>query len=542
MAMLSAMNSGIAGLRTYGRAMSVIGDNIANVSTTGFKRSRAYFQDIMVRSLSTGTASINSVGFGSEIGAVQSLHTQGSFESTENPMDLGIGGSGYFKVSHPSTGVSYYSRAGQFHFDDEGLLVNPQGYIVQGYLADAITGERTGAVTDIKISGQRAAPNATSNIDISVNLDAQETVPTATFDPTDDTTYNYSTAVTVYDSLGTPRMVTQYFRKESSTGQHQQAALTASIAGLNNDIAYTAVDYGGEGENITIQYIDGGNTGAVSTTISVTGNAISVTVTTDGANYPTANAVIAAIAGDVNASALVTAANATGNDGTGEVDVAYGPTNLTGVDSGAWWNYYVYISASDAASGVAHAGATGYLSFDTDGELVETLTTQATNDFDFGGATPNQAIDIDFSPSGGITPSTGVASSSGTFYLYQDGYSQGALQAVSVDKQGQITGAFSNGQIKTLAFLVLANFNNPEGLRREGANLWAATSDAGTEILGDPRTLGLGEINGNTLEQSNVDLAEEFVNMISDQRAFQANSRVITTSDQMLETLMQLKR
>jgi flagellar hook protein FlgE len=540
MAMLSAMNSGIAGLRTYGRAMSVIGDNIANVSTTGFKRSRAYFQDVMVRSLSTGTAGVNSVGFGSEIGAIQSLHTQGSFESTENPMDLGIGGSGYFKVRHASTGVGYYTRAGQFHFDDEGLLVNPQGYIVQGYLADAVTGQKTGAVTDIKVSGQRAAPHATSLMDISVNLDAQETVPTATFDPTDDSTYNYSTAATVYDSLGTPRMVTTYFRKESATGQYQQAALTASIAGANNDITYTAVDYGGEAENITIQYIDGGNTGAVTTTVSVTGNAISVTVTTDGANYPTANAVIAAIAGDVNASALVTAA--TGNDGTGQVDVAYGPTTLAGVDDGAYWNYYVYISASDAASGVAHAGATGYLSFDTDGEMVETLSAQVVNDFDFSGATANQTIDLDFSPSGGITASTGVASSSGTFYLYQDGYSQGALQAVSVDKQGQITGAFSNGEIKILAYIVLANFNNPEGLRREGANLWAATTDAGTEILGDPRTLGLGEINGNTLEQSNVDLAEEFVNMISDQRAFQANSRVITTSDQMLETLMQLKR
>ncbi len=542
MAMLSAMNSGIAGLRTYGRAMSVIGDNIANVATTGFKRSRTYFQDVMVRSLSTGTTGVNTVGFGSEIGAIQSLHTQGSFESTENPMDLGIGGSGYFKVRHPSTGVGYYTRAGQFHFNDQGMLVNPQGYIVQGYLADAVTGQKTGAVTDIKVSGQRAAPNATSGIDISVNLDAQETLPTAAFDPTDDSTYNYSTAATVYDSLGTPRMVTTYFRKESATGQHQQAALTASIAGANNDLTYTAVNYGGEGQNITIQYIDGGNTGAVTTTVNVVGNAISVTVTTDGANYPTANAVRTAINADASASALVTATNATGNDGTGEINAAYGPTNLTGVNAGAWWNYYVYISASDAASGVANAGATGYLSFDTNGDMVETLSTQSTNDFDFTGATPNQTINMDFSPSGGITPSTGVASASGTFYLYQDGYSQGALQAVSVDKQGQITGAFSNGQIKTLAFIVLANFNNPEGLRREGGNLWAATTDAGTELLGDPRTLGLGEINGNTLEQSNVDLAEEFVNMIYDQRAFQANSRVITTSDQMLETLMQLKR
>ncbi|MBU0517036.1 MAG: flagellar hook protein FlgE [Proteobacteria bacterium] len=542
MAMLSAMNSGIAGLRTYGRAMSVIGDNIANVNTTGFKQSRANFQDVMVRSLSTGTANVNSVGFGSEIGSIQALHSQGSFESTENPMDLGIGGAGYFKLRHVSTGVSYYSRAGQFHFDAEGFLVNPQGYIVQGYLADQVTGDKTGAVTDIKVSGQRAAPNATTALDISVNLDSQETVPTIAFNPADDTTWNYSTAITVYDSLGTPRMVTTYFRKESATGQYQQAALTATIAAANNDITYTAVNYGGEAENITIQYIDGGNTGAVTTTVNVTGNAIAITVTTDGANYPTANAVRAAVAAAPAAAALVTAANATGNDGTGQVNVAYGPTNLTGVDDGAYWNYYAYITASDAASGVAHAGAAGHLSFDTGGNLVETLSAQTTNDFDFLGATANQQITLDFSPAGGITPSTGVASASGTFYLYQDGYAQGALQGVSVDTQGRITGAFSNGQIKRLAYIILANFNNPEGLRREGGNLWGAATEAGTELIGDPRTLGLGEINGNTLEQSNVDLAEEFVNMISNQRAYQANSRVITTSDQMLETLMQLKR
>jgi flagellar hook protein FlgE len=540
MAMLSAMNSGIAGLRTYGQAMSVIGDNIANVSTTGFKRSRANFQDVMVRSLSTGSSGINSIGFGSEIGSIQSLHSQGSFESTENAMDLAIGGSGYFVVQHPSTGTNYYTRAGQFSFDDEGYLVNPEGYIVQGYLADAVTGDKTGAVTDIKISGQRASPNATTAMDISVNLDSQETVPTLAFDPTDDTSYNYSTAITVYDSLGTPRMVTTYFRKESATGQYEQAVLTTTY-GTDNDLTFTAVNYGGEGENITVSYVDPG-AASQPLSISVTGNAITVNLATDagGAITSTAAQVMAALNADVSASALITTTLACAT-GAGTVP-AMAATNLAGVDDGAYWSYYVYITAADAASGVAHAGAAGHLSFDTDGDLVETLSAQTTNDFDFLGATPNQTIDLDFSPSGGITPTTGVASSSGTFYLYQDGYAQGALQSVSVDTDGKITGSFSNGEIKTLAYIILADFNNPEGLSREGGNLWSATTQAGTVIIGDPGTLGLGETNGNTLEQSNVDLAEEFVNMISNQRAYQANSRVITTSDQMLETLMQLKR
>ena len=542
MAMLSALYSGVAGLSTYGKAMSVIGDNIANVNTTAFKMSRANFADVMVRSLATGAAGTNEVGFGNEISSLQSLHSQGSFESTESATDLAIGGSGFFKVRHPSTGVMYYTRAGQFHFDAEGFLVTPKDYVIQGYLADIVTGAKVGAVTDIKISGQRSNPNASSRIDMSLNLDSQETVPATAFDPTDDTTYNYSTAVTVYDSLGTPRTLTIYFRKGSSTGQHQLALANIDPAGVNNALTYTAQNYGGEGELISIQYLDGGNTGTSSCSVAVAGNAITITITASAGGYPPASRVATTVNGNAAASGLVSASNTPPDDGTGIATPPVGQTYLAGVDSGAYWDYYAYYRASDATSGVATAGSTGYLSFDTSGTLAAGTSAQATNDFDFIGATQNQAITLDYTPSGGIAPTSGVAGTSGTYYLFQDGYSQGSIESVAVDKNGIITGSFSNGELKRLGYIVLANFNNPEGLRREGGNLWAATTDAGTELLGDPRTLGLGEVNGSTLEQSNVDLAGEFVSMITNQRAYQANSRVITTSDQMLETLMQLKR
>lgn len=225
------------------------------------------------------------------------------------------------------------------------------------------------------------------------------------------------------------------------------------------------------------------------------------------------------------------------------------------------WEWFAYVPASDTLSGRAEAQARGILTFDQNGILktqsdttwLTTITTtdETTGDitsepgtgFDFsGGAAPQQEVIIDFGRISGTNVSTQYASPSSTIFQTQDGFGSGFLQDVSVDTDGVVTGNYSNGQVLYLARVALANFVNPWGLSREGGNLYSKTRDSGQPITGTPGTAGMGKIAPNSLEQSNVDLATEFVNMIIQQRGFQANSKTITTTDEMLSELIALKR
>ncbi len=221
-------------------------------------------------------------------------------------------------------------------------------------------------------------------------------------------------------------------------------------------------------------------------------------------------------------------------------------------NSSTTWEWFAYLPSSETASGEAEAQARGTLTFNQEGTLtgeseVEWLTEQsdgtAGEGFDFGGgAQPQQEVDIDFGLETQTNVSTQYSSPSSTLYQVQDGYGSGFLQDVSVDTDGVVTGNYSNGQVLYLARVALANFTNAWGLSREGGNLWAETRQSGQPLTGTPGTAGLGKIAPNSLEQSNVDLSTEFVNMIIQQRGFQANSRIITTTDDMMAELINLKR
>jgi flagellar hook protein FlgE len=221
-------------------------------------------------------------------------------------------------------------------------------------------------------------------------------------------------------------------------------------------------------------------------------------------------------------------------------------------NSSTTWEWFAYLPASETASGEAEAQARGTLTFNQEGTLtgeseVEWLTEAsdgtAGEGFDFGGgAQPQQEVDIDFGLETQTNVSTQYSSPSSTLYQVQDGYGSGFLQDVAVDTDGVVTGNYSNGQVLYLARVALANFTNAWGLSREGGNLWAETRQSGQPLTGTPGTAGLGKIAPNSLEQSNVDLSTEFVNMIIQQRGFQANSRIITTTDDMMAELINLKR
>jgi len=210
------------------------------------------------------------------------------------------------------------------------------------------------------------------------------------------------------------------------------------------------------------------------------------------------------------------------------------------------WEWYAVIGESDSLSGSAEIGGQGTLSFDTTGALASQSTT--TSDFSFaGGAAPNQVIAFDFgtdttSGGNGLDGVTQYAANSGVSGLNQDGYGSGSLQGIAIDQFGTLTGSFDNGMTRTLGQIAVANFNSPSNLQSVGKNLFSESPGSGQVIVGSPGNQGMGLVRPSTLELSNVDLATEFVKMITAQRGFQANSKVVTTSDEVLAELMNIKR
>ncbi|MCD6569301.1 MAG: flagellar hook protein FlgE [Deltaproteobacteria bacterium] len=504
MSISSSLFSGISGLSTNGDAMSVIGDNIANVNTIGFKASRTTFQDVLSQSVATaaGTAQI---GRGTALSDVSTLFQQGSFESTSSATDLAIGGNGFFIVRDPGAQTEYYTRAGQFRFDKDGNFINPSGYIVRGWALDD-SGNDVGTIQDVVLSSFTSPPQATAEITAITNLDTTDTShsdslfdtwdATAT-EPLADTTYGYQTAIRVYDSLGNSHDITIFYDKLNAASEYNDGSVD-----IDNSWEYIVTcnpseDLRGDFSGLSEQGIlmRGSLTYSSSTGDLTSFSAFTYDDTsgdpTDDANWVTATF-------STNGYAQLTARFVAGVDQDIEIMMGLRSTDST------------WVGSTDVAD-------------ITDGAGTDVLPY-------FVGREPQAMI------------STQYASSSTTVYQSQDGYGTGFLENISVDTDGVMVGHYSNGQILNLYRVALAKFNNAQALNKEGGNLYAATRASGSPITGHPGENGLGRVSPNSLEQSNVDIAAEFVKMITTQRGFQANSRVITTTDDMLRELINLKR
>jgi flagellar hook protein FlgE len=480
MSLSSSLFSGISGLNTLGNAMTVIGDNIANVNTVGFKSSRVSFQDVLSQTVST-TAGTAQVGRGTSLADITSSFSQGSFESTDSTTDLAIGGAGFFVVRDPANlNNEYYTRAGQFRFDKDGNFINPAGYIVRGWVLDQ-NGQDTGSISDITLSSFTSPPSATDRMtvvtnldsgaqDLSANLylewDAQNAVPIA------DTAYEYQTTVKVYDSLGDTHDLTVYY--DVGIGSTWEFIVTCNPGEDNRAGAQARLTAGDNGVGML------------------------------GRGEIVFNA----------SSGVITDINWT------EFTPAAGDYDLT---TGTWT---VRTEAADLTN--------GYFTLAPDFLGGSPLTVE----LDFGsvyssgaGAWLNDSLST-----------TQFAVSSTTIFQSATGYGAGDLQSVTVGTDGAITGQYSNGEVIPLYRVALAKFQNVQGLYKEGGNLYRETRLSGVPITARPGTNGLGSIAPNSLEQSNVDIATEFVRMIATQRGFQANSKIITVTDQMLAELINLKR
>jgi len=429
--MSSSLWSGISGLNASGRQMDVIGNNIANVNTVGFKAGTTVFGDILSQSISGSSMQI---GRGVGITAVPTLFGQGSFSSTQSVTDLAIDGEGFFMVND-SDGFTYYTRAGMFNMGEGGYLRDVNGYKVQGYLYS--NGVNTNAIGDISLSGVQSDPSATTEFSIGANLDSEAATGEV-----------FISAQTVYDSLGGAHTLKMEFTKTANAREWECRAY------LEEDGVYTLAD------------------------------------NMDGAAPPFLIAF--------------------------EVDGSLDITTPTYQDVSMEFSTFQAALASGATIGDGGTGA----------------------------GSNNITWAIDGSAATSVTPEvmTGYASPSVNRSLVSDGWASGELQSLSIGEDGVIDGFFTNGQSMAIGQIALAKFTNTYGLQKMGSSLFAATVNSGDALVNEPGAGGLGRISPNSLEMSNADIATEFINMITAQKAYQASAKVVTTTDSMLSELMNIKR
>ncbi|KAF5042657.1 hypothetical protein DSECCO2_510310 [anaerobic digester metagenome] len=599
MGLSASMYSATSGLKVHGEDMTVIGNNISNVSTIGYKASRMYFEDALSQQVTTASG-VGQVGRGVSVGTVMGDFSQGSLESTTESTDLAIGGNGFFVVSPAGQDINYYTRAGNFRFDEDGNLVDPHGYRLQGWevqqdvTSAAATGETTsteatgvkiqGVPGDIKLENFQSAPQATSRVDMILNVDsksedkstgaaspvnpASDTPFTALFDAYDsesadgvalgDNRYAYQSTIKVYDENGTSHNLTVYMDPvqydpvtENSGGKKYWEYVIAVPPGEDNREFWSAAgvdqkmrgvlmtgtltfNAAGEMENMSAFTINNPYTvepdpTAVPPTSGTIGNVSDKAFWTPANlsqnGYPlcTAN-FLGAEFGSLTASETV--ADAT----TPNVPTLLGTNQSKNIEI----NFGLRNKATQWTTGTITdlAGLSDVGSFDLTNPTTAAATVGAFLD-DIPGMASTEVSALS---------TTNYATGSTTIFQAQDGYTAGFLQNISVDRDGVITGRYSNGQVLQLFAVTLATFNNNYALYREGGNLFSETRSSGPPITGLANTGGKGSIASNSLEQSNVDLATEFVKMITTEKGFQANSKTITTVDQMLTTLIQLKR
>ena len=415
MGISSSLYAGISGLNANGNAMSVIGNNLANTNTVGFKSGRTVFADMLSSSIS-GSGGTSQVGRGVTLSTVDNIFSQGTFETTESNTDLALEGEGFFVVSAAGSKENLYTRAGAFGFDKQGYLVNPEGYRVQGYPYDVDGATLLSTLGDIQVDGTSTVPaKATTEITLSNNLDSNSAI-SGGFDLNDPQgTSNYSSSIQVYDSLGNTHLLTTYFTKTA-----------------DNEWSWNTVALGSE------------------------------------------------------------------------VDPAGAP--LVSVGSGTF-------------------------TFNTDGALTAPAAGTLNMPTWLGGSAGNLPVAINFN-------ATQYARDSSTVGQEQDGFAAGDLVKVAIESTGDVVASYTNGERVSVGRIGLARFANIGGLFKEGGNLYSATTASGLPSDASAST----KIFTNSLEQSNVDMGLEFVKMITTQRGFQANSKIITTTDEMLAELINLKR
>ncbi|MDI3546969.1 MAG: flagellar hook protein FlgE [Halanaerobiales bacterium] len=519
--MMRSMYAGVSGLKVHQVKMDVVGNNIANVNTVGFKSSRVTFKEILSQTLQgakapqgdRGGMNPQQVGLGVGIGSIDTNHEQGNLQSTGLGTDLAIQGNGYFVVNNGNQNL--YTRAGALKLDDNGNLVNAtNGFIVQGWMSDANGNINTNnPLQGIKIPvGQSMPAQPTRKVIFGKNLDSRISngvSRTATID--------------IFDSLGESHTISLDFIRRING--------STTINGNNFTVAQATPD-----EKLAdLEIVISDNDGSYFLNYDPDNNRLIIQADWDNSAGGSAPASLTALETDIN-NKLAAAGF------TGSISLDYGGT-IADLSAGGTltltaeniWDWTV----SNIDGGTLSSGGSGTIEFNGDGQIISGGNGSFTFNPD-GGATPGQKIDIEFNNSS--NPVTQLAADFTIDGIYKDGYEKGDLESFTIDDSGVITGGFSNGMTRALGQIAIANFSNPSGLTKIGDTLYTSSENSGIPQIGVAGNGGRGKIASGTLEMSNVDLAEQFTDMITTQRGFQANSKIITVADQMLQDLVNLKR
>ena len=496
--MLRSLYAGVSGLRNNQVRMDVIGNNIANVNTVAFKAGRVTFKEGFAQLLQGASrppgdqGGINpiQIGLGMQIGSIDQIFNQGNLETTGLNTDIAIQGDSFFVVRKGNQ--SFYTRAGNFQVDALGQLVSPaNGFIVQGRMYD--NGQIQDGIQDIKLPfGQKVSANPTTEATLAGNLNASAPIFQGDFNdpldralPINEKAWTES-QIAVYDSQGTKHDIKLQMWK---TGPNSWDWRIDPIA--------------------SSQQFD---------------------VQTDGNSPPSNIALPTPPAGYEILPANVKVYSTTGVEYNSPADFTFDPgsgeitfTANMPINSQIKVGYFM---SPDTATASENSGT---FTFDNAGILNTNIS--ATLNFAVPGA---NAVRIDLKLGGGVNGLTQFASTASTAVLRdQNGFTAGTLQNFSIDRFGLITGFFTNGTTSPLARIVLADFNNPSGLQRIGDNMYQESANSGGAVLGFALEGSQSQMTSGALEMSNVIVA---------QRGFQANGKVVSTSDEILQELMQIKR
>ena len=511
-----SFQQGLSGLNGAAKSLDVIGNNIANASTVGFKGAQAQFADVYASSLVGGTGL--TAGIGVSTAAIAQQFTQGNVETTNNPLDIAINGGGFFRVE--SNGVAQYSRNGQFSLDKNGFMENAQGAKLTGYGVSSSGNILAGSPAPIQISTGDIAPMATTTVSTQMNLNSGDSIPTKTpFSADDPTSYNKQVPIDVFDTLGNSHVMSTYYVKSGP------GSWNVYVANDGTEITNQAVAAAATGTTAPYADVNAKRAAWVASSTAVPPNAAQVA--SDLAAYAE------------SARQMVSAAATTAKASTDNLNAINAAAKSAGDTAGSTPDA---VDAAIAAAVSVPPVPVGHLNFDTNGALSTTLMSPQSLPLTVGlpifpSTGSNNALTIKMN----FTGTTQYGAATSEKLTTQDGYTSGHLQTFSTGDDGIILGKYSNGQSKALGQIVLANFTNPNGLASLGNNAWSETADSGNPIVGTPNTGSLGKLKGTSVEDSNVDLTAELVNMITAQRVYQANAQTIKTQDSVLQTLVNLR-
>jgi flagellar hook protein FlgE len=559
-----ALSSGVTGLQAHQKMLDVAGNNLANVNTTAFKASRVTFEELLSQTLeqasqptdNTGGTNPQQIGSGVGTAGITPNTEQGSIVNTGNPLDVAIEGSGYFVVSDGARNL--YTRAGTFGVDESGNLVDPStGYRVQRI---GLVGESEGfqAVGDSSIRvpyGVALPAQATSEITITGNLSADATAASSCQVLTSSLTYTREQGIE--PALDTEIDQLDQFSGGSDAGGELGAGQTGTItiSGYQQDgtafssgLSFTvdgSTTVGDLIDHLNNNVLDGSTASLVNGRIRIVDDQAGYSRSDISLSYSGAGSLttppyfeVTTVGGDEAKNVNITVYDAQG----GKHVVS---ASLVRTDTANTWDLVLTSVSGDVyaitpdnrrISGITFNDQTGAFAGIPEGETSDLAMTFAHD------VLHPQTISLNLGTTGSFDGLTQFAGNSTAVAREQDGYEAGNLSAVSINGEGVLIGAFSNGVKKDLAALQIGLFNNPAGLQSAGGGYFAPSANSGDAVATEAMRSGAGSIHGGALEKSNTDVATEFVNMIEAQNGFQANARTIRVANEILQELTNLIR